>query len=204
MGRQNVKAANENEAGSGKRRPPQLTANEETITDLVSTYKPVIRACCRFYHLPDDRIEDLTHDVFLAAYKSLSHYRGHNKLSTWLWSIARHRIIDQIRRESTHRRIEKTIDEHPPLIETREPAELAQKKELYHVLRHAIEMLPHAWMKVVKLYYWHQEDTEQIAKRMQIKPGSVRVILHRSRNRLREDLMSVLGQPNAAFAAVRK
>jgi len=176
------------------------TPIEESVTDLVSIYKPVIRACCRSYHLPDDRIEDITHDVFLAAYKSLSHYRGHNKLSTWLWSITRHRIIDQIRRESTRHRFEKTMDKHPPLTETSEPVGLAQKKELCHVLRNAIETLPHAWRKVVKLHYWHQEDTEQIARRMQIKPGSVRVILHRSRKRLREDLMSLLGQPNVAFA----
>ena len=204
MGIQDTKVANENEAGSGNRQQPQLTTKEESITDLVSIYKPVIRACCRSYHLPDDRIEDITHDVFLAAYKNLPHYRGHNKLSTWLWSIARHRIIDQIRRESTHRRIEKTMDKHLPLIEISEPGALAQRKELYRVLRHAIEMLPQAWMKVVKLHYWHQEDAEQIARRMQIKPGSVRVILHRSRKRLREDLMSLLGQPNVAFATVHK
>ena len=86
-------------------------------------------------------------------------------------------------------------------METSEPVGLAQKKELHHVLHNAIETLPYVWMKVVKLYYWHQEDTKQIAKRMQIKPGSVRVILHRSRTRLREDLMSMLGQPNVALVA---
>ncbi|UCD49716.1 MAG: sigma-70 family RNA polymerase sigma factor [Phycisphaerales bacterium] len=176
------------------------TRTEESIVALLSMYQPVIRACCRFHHLPDDRVEDITHDTFLAAYRNLASYNGQGKMSAWLWSIARHKIIDQTKRESTRRRFEGAWGCLQSLVETTEPATLAQTKELCDALREAVETLPQDWTKVVTRHYWHQENAKQIAKRMQIKPSTVSVILYRSRKRLRENLESMLTQSNVALA----
>jgi RNA polymerase sigma-70 factor (ECF subfamily) len=175
---------------------------EESVFDLVSMYQPVIRACCRFHHLPDDCVEDITHDTFLAAYKNLDTYSGQGKMSAWLWSIARHKIVDRMKRESTRRRIERTLDSPLPSSETTEPAALAQTRELCDVLHEAVGTLPRAWTKVVMLHYWYQEDATQIAERMRIKPGTVSVILHRSRRRLRESLESALRRPARRVARI--
>jgi len=177
------------------------TRTEESIVDLVSMYRPVIRACCRFHHLPDDRVEDITHDTFLAAYRNLDSYNGQGKMSAWLWSIARHKIADQMTRESTRRRLEQTLDYPQSAVETTEPAALAQTNELYDVLRDAVQTLPQVWTKVVMRHYWYQEDAREIAERMQIKPSTVSVILHRSRKRLRENLESAVAGPSVPWAA---
>ena len=176
------------------------TRTERSVLDLVSMYQPVIRACCRFYHLPDDRVEDVAHDAFLAAYKNLASFSGETRMSAWLWSITRRKIIDQMRRESIFRRVGQTLDRSRPLVETTEPANLAQTKELHRALHEAIEMLPRVWTKVVMRHYWYQENARQIAERMQIKPSTVSVILHRSRKRLRENLESMLAQSDAVLA----
>jgi RNA polymerase sigma factor (sigma-70 family) len=86
-------------------------------------------------------------------------------------------------------------------VETTEPAALAQTKELCDALRDAVETLPQAWTTVVTRHYWCQENARQIAERMQIKPSTVNVILHRSRKRLRENLESALAEPSVAWAA---
>jgi RNA polymerase sigma factor (sigma-70 family) len=176
------------------------TSIDKSTIDLVSIYQPVIRACCRFHHLPDDRVEDITHDTFLAAYKNLSSYNGQGKMSAWLWRIARHQIIDQMKRESTRRHFEQTMDYPQSSVETTEPAVLAQTKELYDVLREAVATLPQVWTTVVTRHYWHQEDATEIARQMQIKPSTVNVILHRSRKRLREDVKSMLAQTDTVLA----
>jgi len=177
------------------------TRTEESVLDLMSMYQPVIRACCRFHHLPDDRVEDITHETFLAAYRNLANYNGQGKMSAWLWSIARHKIVDQIKRESNRRRIEQTMDDSPPLTDSAEPAVLAQVRELSQALRDAVETLPRVWTEIVKRHYSYQEDAGQIAERMQIKPSTVSVILHRSRKRLRENLESTWAQSDAVLAA---
>lgn len=177
------------------------TPTDQSIIDLVAIYQPVVCACCRFHHVPADRVEDITHDAFLAAYTNLSRYNGQGTMSAWLWRIARHKIIDQMKRESTRHRFEQKPDCTSPSVETTEPAALAQTRELHDALHEVVEMLPGVWTEVVTLHYWYQQSARQIAERMRIKPSTVSVILHRSRKRLRKDLESMLVPPHTALAA---
>src|SRR2546430_10982497 len=48
----------------------------------------VIRWCCRFMHDREAAL-DLTQEILLRAYRSLDHYRGECRFSTWLYVIAR-------------------------------------------------------------------------------------------------------------------
>jgi RNA polymerase sigma factor (sigma-70 family) len=48
--------------------------------------------------------EDLTSEVFLEVVKSFSRFRGESDIKTWLFSIARHKWIDYLRKKN--RRIE--------------------------------------------------------------------------------------------------
>lgn len=158
------------------------------VDKLIDLYEPVTRACCRSYRLPEDLVDDIVHDTFLSAYRNLPNYRGQTKLSSWLWIIARNKIINQLRRQSKCRRI-KIADlpnrSHPS---SGDPEPFAQSEELRQKLHAGIAALPDAWMTAVKLYYWHHKKTYEIAMHMQTDPSTIRVILHRSRQRLRKEL----------------
>jgi RNA polymerase sigma-70 factor (ECF subfamily) len=158
------------------------------INELIDLYEPITRACCRSHRLSEDQIDDVLHDTFLAAYRNLSQYRERTKLSSWLWTIAQRQIVNQLRLQSRHKR-QKIVDSfHQSLLLPQNPATIAQSKELRQKLHAGIATLPDTWMMVVKLFYWHQKNTYEIAMRMQIKPGTIRIILHRSRQRLRREL----------------
>ncbi len=158
------------------------------INELINLYEPITRACCRSHRLSEDQIDDIVHDTFLAAYRNLPKYRGQTKLSSWLWTIAQRQIINQLRKQSARRRHVRVDPYHLSFISTENPASLTQSWELRQELHARIEALPPTWMTVVKFYYWHQMNTYEIAMRMQIEPGTIRVILHRSRQRLRREL----------------
>jgi RNA polymerase sigma-70 factor (ECF subfamily) len=158
------------------------------INELIDLYEPITRACCRSHRLSEDQIDDIMHDTFLAAYQNLSKYSEQAKISSWLWTIARRQIINQLRKQSARKLHVNADPSNSLLITTQNPAMLAQSWELRQKLHARIEALPPTWMMVVKLYYWHQKDTYEIAMRMQIEPGTIRVILHRSRQRLRREL----------------
>ncbi|MCH7920765.1 MAG: sigma-70 family RNA polymerase sigma factor [Planctomycetes bacterium] len=156
--------------------------------EIINRYERVTLACCRSYRLSRDTIDDLTHDTFLAAYRNMSACRDPSKLSAWLWTIAHRQMIDQLRRTSARKRKE-AIDPHfRPLASPVDPETIAQSRELRQALHAHIAALPPAWMTVVKLFYWHNKNTQEIAMHMQMEPGTVRVILHRSRQRLRREL----------------
>jgi len=158
------------------------------LNELIDLYKPITRVCCRSYRLPEDTIEDVMHDTFLAAYRNISRCREQAKVSSWLRTIARNQVVNQIRKQSMSKRQKVVNSLNESCISSQNPEILAQSQELHQYLHAGIEALPHTWRTVVILFYWHHKNTYEIAMRMQIRPGTIRNILHRSRQRLRQEL----------------
>ena len=69
------------------------------IEKLYSDYKSDV-----FYYLvsvthDSDLSEDLTSETFLSAIKSLSGFKGKSDIKTWLFSIARHKWYEHLRKK---------------------------------------------------------------------------------------------------------
>jgi RNA polymerase sigma-70 factor (ECF subfamily) len=158
------------------------------INELIDLYKPITQVCCRSYRLPEDRVEDIMHDTFLAAYRNMSQCRERAKVGSWLRTIAQNQVVNQIRKQSMSKRQKVVNSLHELCKSSQNPEILAQSQELHQNLHTGIEALPHTWRTIVILFYWHQKNTYEIAMRMQIRPDTIRNILHRSRQRLRQEL----------------
>jgi RNA polymerase sigma-70 factor (ECF subfamily) len=161
---------------------------EALINELINLYKPITRVCCRSYRLPEDSVEDVMHDTFLAAYRNISTCRERARLGSWLRTIAQNQAINLIRKQSMSKRQKVANSLHESYISSQNPEILAQSQELHRNLHAGIEALPHTWRTIVILFYWHQKNTYEIAMRMQIRPDTIRNILHKSRKRLRQEL----------------
>ncbi len=60
-------------------------------------YKDIYRFI--FYMMGDRQCcEDLVHDTFLRAYMSYEKFENRTNVKTWLFSIAKHLVIDEIRK----------------------------------------------------------------------------------------------------------
>jgi len=53
-------------------------------------------------------VEDLVQEIFFAAARSFNSYEGKSSIKTWLYSIAKHKIIDYYRKEISKRNLIKT------------------------------------------------------------------------------------------------
>ena len=60
----------------------------------------VIRWCCRFMHDREAAL-DLTQEILLRAYRSLDHYRGECRFSTWLYVIARNLCMTALQKRAS-------------------------------------------------------------------------------------------------------
>ena len=52
------------------------------------------------YRIGQADVEDCVQEVFIRAYKSFHHFKGHSSPKTWLYSIARNIAIDEIRKRN--------------------------------------------------------------------------------------------------------
>ena len=127
--------------------------------------------------------EDLTSEVFLYCY---SHYDDYDpeksSIKTWLYLIVNSRIKNYYRDHVTFADFEtvsETMQDHS--IDLDEGIYLEQ---LHGALMKAIATLPERQQTIVKMRYFQNCSGEEIAKRLGITPGNVRVLLSRALNKL--------------------
>lgn len=92
--------------------------------------------------------EDLTQDVFLAAYRSLERYDGSCKLSTWLCQIGKHLYYQHLARHK--REIPSEPLEAPAPENTQPEAQVLHRLELMDMLKE-MQKLPPLMREVIYL-----------------------------------------------------
>lgn len=72
------------------------TGVQDAFVLLYERYFPSVYARARF-KIPEDDVEDVTQEVFIAVLKSLGSYKCQSKFSTWIWTITNRKIADYYR-----------------------------------------------------------------------------------------------------------
>ncbi|MBC7968275.1 MAG: RNA polymerase sigma factor, partial [Fuerstia sp.] len=125
--------------------------------------------------------EDVLQDVWLRVVRSLVRLRDPEKLSAWLYGIARAAIADRLRGQ--YRR--------PP---SDEVSEIPESDDGIHAvdvddsLRAGLARLHPDDREVVVLYYLEERSVDEVAEISNIPPGTVKSRLHRARRVIRETL----------------
>lgn len=133
--------------------------------------------------------DELTQDVFVAAWSSATRFdpdRG--ALGGWLIGIARHKVVDALRRrERAAARVERAgaLADPPPTAS--EVDRLAERLALGECLR---RLRPEA-RQVVELAFWSDLTHEQIAERTGRPLGTVKAQIRRSLAAMRRHLEGV-------------
>jgi RNA polymerase sigma-70 factor (ECF subfamily) len=139
-----------------------------------------------------EEAEDLTHQVFLAAWEHLGSYesKGH-PFSSWLYRIARNRVIDhyRVRRDTVELESPEAINISDGLdIEFAVDATLALDK-----VKDAIRKLSHDYQEVVILRFVEELSLKETAAAMERSEGAVKLLQHRALKELRAHLTSNYG-----------
>src|SRR5688500_19708373 len=122
-----------------------LAGRESGFEELVRRYQRPIAAYV--YRMVGDYVAalDLTQEVFVKVYGSLSRYRSEFKFSTWIYKIAHNAAIDHLRRGTSR---ETTIgageDDRPAItIDTRRltPEQESERNERCSEIQTVVQML---------------------------------------------------------------
>ncbi len=125
---------------------------------------------------PRTDVEDLVHEVFLQAMRRIGSLRDVSAFAPWLAAIARNRARDRFRRAEDAVELKDDVAGAPH-----------PEGDAMAVLA-AIRRLPEAYRETLVLRLVEGLTGPEIAERTGLRPGSVRVNLHRGMQMLREAL----------------
>ncbi|EFL52675.1 RNA polymerase, sigma-24 subunit, ECF subfamily [Solidesulfovibrio fructosivorans JJ]] len=153
-------------------------------------------------HAPRERVGELTHEVFVRAYRSLAGYRGDSPLGHWLAKVAVRTCHDFWRAEYRRReRPESELSdecrafvEEAAALESSEAAEeTASRREAKELLAWAMDRLSPTDRMVVTLTHLEERPVAEAAEMLGISVPNVKVRAFRARKKLRGLLGGVLG-----------
>jgi len=167
-----------------------LKGEQAAFSILVEKYQNyVFTLVLRFTENREDA-EEIAQDVFVKAYRSLADFRGDSKFSTWLFTITRTTCLSFLRKKKLD--TQSLDNERTGLqVENRESAfnaDVVEQKSRHIMLNQAISMLSVDDAQVLNLFYKAEQTLEEIGKIMRLDPNTVKVKLHRARQRLKEKM----------------
>ena len=140
--------------------------------------------------------EEVTQDVFMSVWRRGASYTSKKgKFTTWLFSIAHNRTIDELRKRRRDRsRINDDIDDHLNL-ESGDisPADATVAQSEYTKIRTAMENLPEEQKNVVELSYFKGFTQTEIAAKTGQPLGTVKTRMRLALKKLRKALSAELG-----------
>ena len=170
--------------------------DQRAYADLMRLYRePIYMLLLRMTHNPTEA-DDLTIETFGKAFCQLHTYTPKNTFSTWLFSIASNNGIDFIRRQrlelvslsSLSVRNEDDQYEYPLPSDSPNPEQLLITKQRCERLREVVKQLKPRYRKVVEMRYYDELSYEEIAEKLQLPLGTVKIQLRRAKALLAEIL----------------
>ena len=141
--------------------------------------------------------EDIAQQVFVRIWKSAVRYEAQAKFTTWLFTITRNLVFNEVRRrqrkptvsvdereETTHRTVEDLLAVSPD-------DEMLQT-ELEEAIDRAIQGLPDKQRMAVVLRRYEEMPYEEIAAVLEMSIPAVKSLLFRARAHLKEALQRYL------------
>lgn len=172
--------------------------DESACAELVAVHERMVFNLA--FHLLGDRDEalDLSQEVFLRVFRTLSGFRGQSTLKTWIYRI----VVNQARNRQRwwkrrHRGEQVSLDEHLRQFGDMEskgdalPDRLLASKETAARIWGALERLPFEQRTALVLREVDGLRYEEIAFSLNIAVGTVKSRLTRARQALRSELLGL-------------
>jgi RNA polymerase sigma-70 factor (ECF subfamily) len=159
-------------------------AYRRLLVAITPTLRGVVRA--RGASLGPEAREDVVQEVLLAVHLKRQTWREDQPLRPWLYTIARHKVIDAFRARG--QRIDLPIEDFADALPAEGGPEPLRDRDVEALLG---RLEPRA-AEIVRAFGLRGETVAETASRLQMTEGAVRVALHRALKtlaRLRERMI---------------
>lgn len=149
--------------------------------------------------------EELVQDVFLEFIEGLRGFRGDSSLKTYLFSIARYKMIDYMKKK----RLKKILFSALPPVVVEGLARIfmddrVEQKELATQIEHVLAQLPNDYQVILRLKYVDGRRVKEIAAKLSIPFKTTESLLFRARQAFIRIYKTVANENNLVFPAEGK
>ncbi|HEY0653979.1 MAG TPA: sigma-70 family RNA polymerase sigma factor [Chryseosolibacter sp.] len=167
----------------------RILAGEQSLyAGLVDRYKSYVYTIAYKILLNRPEAEEAAQDAFIKAFQNLTTFHRDAKFSTWLYRIAFNTAISYKRK---HRHQFQSI-ETAVIGHSGEGEGSLEKHDKKKFLAMAMEKLGEADRTALSLFYLQEFSLEEIADIMSMQANTIKVRIHRARQRVADELKVIL------------
>lgn len=178
----------------------QIGDDSRAWNDLVELYSPLVSYWCRQHGLDRESIRDCAQEVFFSVLKSIQDFtpsKARGSFRSWLWTIARHKIIDAQRRlrhgaAGAGGSTALALFQQLPDLESPSEVEQTNDVQLNLLMHRALQQVKAEFESKTWQAFWRTTidciPTAVVASELEISVASVRKYRSRILHRLREQL----------------
>lgn len=143
--------------------------------------------------------EDIAQQVFLRVWKSAARYEPQAKFTTWLFTITRNLVFNEVRRRQRKPTVSVQEREEATRLVLEDAQGVSPADELLHAeleaaVDRAIEALPEKQRLAVILRRYEDMPYEEIGAVLSMSVPAVKSLLFRARTELKQSLQKYLGE----------
>ena len=186
-----------------KAKQGDMLAFEELI---LKHEKIVYNLALRMMNHSEDAM-DISQEVFLKAYRSLSNFDERSAFSTWLYRITHNTCIDEIRKRKGKQTysLEEDLESEDGSMQRQvaddedTPEESLMRKEQKSEILRALDTLSEEHKAAIILRDVKGMSYEEIAEILELTLGTVKSRINRARNQLKSEILKIREQNEKLF-----
>jgi RNA polymerase sigma-70 factor, ECF subfamily len=163
------------------------TGKQDAFTQLYERYLPIVYTRVRF-KIPDEDVEDITQEIFIAVMKSLNSFKGNSKFSTWIWTLTNRKIADYYRsRRLRFLHTEQREEKLERSLTNDDGASNSHQDDLV-TIRRALQKLPETYQEIILQRFVDQLPFCEIAAQNHQSLEATKSLFRRSVSALRKEM----------------
>jgi RNA polymerase sigma-70 factor (ECF subfamily) len=163
---------------------------ETALHHLMKQHRVRVYRFCRAALCDPVLADDVCQQIFIQAFRDLPQFKGHSKIRTWLFAIARHRVLDAARARCRAQAHQQSSPDTEPPDPRCSPAESLDEMRLRQALVRSLERLDDRVRSAVLLRYQQGFSFQEMAAICREKPGTLAARVARALPLLRADIES--------------
>jgi RNA polymerase sigma-70 factor (ECF subfamily) len=158
--------------------------DKEAFAKIFNFFAPRLKSYFIKAGAIESQAEEVIQEVMIAVWtKAASYDKQKSSVSTWIYTIARNKRIDKIRKEKRHYLAESDEGLEIPMASTQEQDIFSL--QLTKKIQNCIQSLPTEQAELLKLSYFYEKTHTDISKELKIPLGTVKSRIRLALNKMK-------------------
>lgn len=133
----------------------------------------------------ENDVEDVLQEVSLKVYKSIDDLKDIERITSWIYTIARNAVIDYYRKHSNHSQSAQI----PENLINEETDDVSANKEIASCLTAMINVLPEKYKEAILLTEFENYTQKELSEKIGLSLSGAKSRVQRARKQLKEILI---------------